>query len=155
MKCEICRENEVEIKTRAIINGKIKEIFLCRNCIKKYKIQTITKPKYTDYLKLLIEEISNKKSLICRNCKISYIDFVKNGNAGCPFCYMYFSKILEKIIDINPPLYHKAIEDLIYKKEKNGKNKILKKADIYLRFDDVDMAKKHLKMLKKIKENDT
>jgi protein arginine kinase activator len=151
MKCEICRENEVEIKTRAIINAKIKDIFICRNCLKKYKIQTLKKPTYTDYLKLLIEEIQNKKKkLVCGNCGISYLDFIKEGKLGCPFCYIYFSQIFEKIFKNTViPNYNKAIEKLIKNIDKNKPEEILKKADIYLKFDDLDMAKKHLKKLKK------
>jgi len=157
MKCEICKENEVEIKTRAIINGKIKEIFVCQSCIKKYKIQTITKPKYTDYLKLLIEEISDKKKkLICKNCKTTYTDFAKEGKAGCPFCYFYFSEILKKLLkDFTPPQYLKSIEEFIEKSNETDPYKILKKIDTYLSFDDVDMAKKHLKKLKRVDKNDT
>ena len=155
MKCEICRENDVEFKSRVIINGKLKELFICKACLKKHKIQAITKPKYSDYLRLLVSEIANKrKKLRCKKCHTLYIELANKGKAGCPFCYLYFSDILEKVFRIKPiPDYKKSIEEITKNINKNDLDDVLKKADIYLSFDDIEMAKRYIEEYKKAKDD--
>ncbi|MGC8727671.1 MAG: hypothetical protein ACP5SD_00245 [Elusimicrobiales bacterium] len=161
MKCERCGENEAEVSVKTIINGRIKKMKMCINCAEKYAhIDEISKGKssFEDYAEAIIEELpESKKKLICPKCHRSYLEFIKTQRLGCPFCYIKFGEILKKLVQfnlnetINEINYPYSIEDMEYSNEEKIL-KLKKKLKTYLDFEDIEMIKKTLLELKKLKE---
>ncbi len=161
MNCDICKTEEAGISAKIIFNGKINLLNLCYNCASLYGY-TEDKKTYTptleDYANAIIEDLDkNIKKLICKNCKTTYIDFIRNKEIGCSYCYISFEKLFKKIIEFH---YGKICicknENPIEELYDNRIEKILeleKKLKTYIAFDDLDMVKKTLEKLKKIKND--
>lgn len=146
MKCARCKEREKEIILKLSVNGKIKEIALCRVCaeVLGYQEGKIRKAELTEYIKNIIEDIypENKRNINCKFCKTNYQEFLRKKILGCPYCYFYFTKPLENIFHNleNEYDYKHPIENYIEKTE--TEDELYIKAKTYLDYDDIEMVKK-------------
>lgn len=155
-KCELCHEKEQNIEIKLSFNAKEKKIKLCSECAQKigYFQGKVKKADFLEYLKNVIEdkypEIKNK--LICRICNTTYREFVKTKKLGCPFCYIFLSKIINtetEYIKIQDENIRLKIEDLHSSDEKLSTEKLYIKLKIYMDYEDSEMIKKTVEKIKK------
>lgn len=159
MKCEICNKSESSLILKAIVNGKIRELYSCRECARKYGYSDDTPHKKAtigDYIRMVLKDIvERKKVLKCNNCNKRYIEFVKDQMLGCPFCYLAFRDVLLKVIEFNdgkiiPPNYTKAIDEVFPEIDRIKRiSELKKRVKTYLEFEDTDMARKAIDEIKR------
>jgi len=110
MLCQNCGKNEANIRYTQIINGVKKEIALCEDCAKKLGIDSIGIPDLTmnfhsflgdffnDYAENSFLPTFNNEVVKCKNCGMTYDEFIKNGMFGCSECYNIFSNPIDSLL---------------------------------------------------------
>jgi protein arginine kinase activator len=102
MKCQSC-DNSATVHLTDIVNGKKKELHLCKACAEKQQflsqkelnlpviLQTLIGPQ----LDALTGELSR---LTCPVCGIKYMEFRAEGRLGCPHDYTVFRTGLQPLL---------------------------------------------------------
>lgn len=105
MLCDRCQKRDAKILYTEIINGVKKEQHLCEECATDYTSFQMEKPLLNsdltlgDLLSTLLDnyKTSDKRSygednptLTCKNCGITYEEFIQKGRFGCSECYKSF-----------------------------------------------------------------
>ena len=103
MLCDSCGKNEANFHYTKIINGKVKEEHLCKECTFVNYDFDLDKPFSMDkFFTSLIEnkaEIKdNEDELKCDNCALDYSQFKERGEFGCSKCYLSFKGRVEPLI---------------------------------------------------------
>ena len=107
MLCSNCGKNEASVRYTRIINGEKTEYRLCEECAKKLGIEDIdfNMPiNFSNFLSDFFEDdsilpsISGFQTQKCKNCGLTYDEFMKGGKFGCGECYNTFSNKLESIL---------------------------------------------------------
>lgn len=107
MKCQRCKEREANVQIMQQISGKKPQTFyLCDVCARELGISMPSFPMtgkmasnpfallgnmFQSNLGLGAEEISEKPSVRCGQCDMTFEEFKKTGFLGCPSCYEAFS----------------------------------------------------------------
>ena len=108
MLCERCHQNNATLYVSELIQGKMKESYLCNECAKvQNNISQSNQPTFEKFITGILEmalgsgaqslaknqtELDN---LACPNCKLTASEFKKNGRFGCSTCYETFHTILQ------------------------------------------------------------
>ena len=174
MLCQNCNKNNANVKYTQIINGHKKEMMLCEECSEKLGINKMNFNMPIDFSSffggMLEEENSNfmqlfpeVKELKCKNCNMTYDEFINLGKLGCSSCYDAFSEkidpMLKRIHGSNRYLGRKANlenkKDEIKNKEieskkseKENLEQSLKKAILEERYEDAAKIRDQIKGLK-------
>ena len=108
MLCQNCNENEANITYIQMINDNKKEMILCEKCAKKLGINNMKfsiplnfSNVFSDFLEPemnFMQALTIPKQTECKDCKMTYEDFVKFGKFGCSNCYETFSNKIEPIL---------------------------------------------------------
>ena len=120
MLCEKCHQNNATLYVNELIQGKMKESYLCNECAKiQNNISGSNQPTFEKFLTGILEMalgsntqgLANNQakldSLACPNCKITASEFRRNGRFGCSHCYETFDSILQEAIKkIQPSSEH-------------------------------------------------
>ena len=130
-KCSICGKEDVLVVFKIIKDGIIEEKGLCAKCALKYLKVAGEELKISGVDERFIESLLQVKEILsqiagniesiarastnqgekvyCRNCGISFDNFIETGYLGCPFCYSSFrSKINESIKEFQRASYHRG-----------------------------------------------
>jgi len=107
MKCQRCKEREANVQIMQQISGKKPQTFyLCDVCARELGISMPSFPMtgkmssnpfallgnmFQSNLGLGADEISEKPSVRCSQCNMTFDEFKKTGFLGCPSCYEAFS----------------------------------------------------------------
>ena len=103
MLCQRCSQKLAAIHVQQNINGKTTQIHLCQSC---YKDIGGSPSGEFGWASLFggIEGLTNgvgysevNKMPKCRNCGLTYEEFISNGRFGCANCYVDFSEKLEQM----------------------------------------------------------
>ena len=106
MICDICNKNPATVHFKHVSNGKVSELRLCEKCagekgINLYAIEDnlLGNQQFglAELLAGFTEPVPVRKKGVskkCRNCGITYKDFMKTGRMGCSECYKIFSEEL-------------------------------------------------------------
>lgn len=109
MKCSNCKQNDATVKYLQIINGEKTELFLCENCAEEFGIDNLDITIPMDFSSFisdffdnfneqeLLSALTESKVQKCRNCGLSYEEFVKTGKLGCVDCYDVFKDRIDLI----------------------------------------------------------
>lgn len=109
MKCSNCRQNEATVNYLQIINGEKTELFLCKSCAEEFGIDNLDITIPMDFSSFisdffdnfneheLLSALTESKVQKCRNCGLSYEEFVKTGKLGCIDCYDVFKDRIDLI----------------------------------------------------------
>lgn len=108
MLCSMCHKNEAVICYTEIVNGVKKEQYLCPECAAKYTAFDADAPGLTpgSLLAGLLtsvlgqagvtrEDDSKKTNLVCKNCGMTYNEFLKYSKFGCSECVHTFGFLLD------------------------------------------------------------
>lgn len=110
MKCENCGRNQANVKYTQIINGEKKQMFLCEECSQKLGIGNMQINMPIDFSSFLgdffdemegatfIPTLSSPNELKCRECGLSFDEFMHTGKFGCSNCYEEFETRIDPII---------------------------------------------------------
>lgn len=139
MLCQKCGENEASVHLTRIINGKKEELHLCENCAKKSGDFSFPSDNNFSFQSLLSGILNNNlstknksiykdnlmKESICENCRLSYIDFSKNGLFGCSDCYEKFEDKLDPLFKrIHGSIRHTGKKPSRYNIKKDNEKEI-------------------------------
>ena len=107
MLCERCHEREANIVIKEVVNGVVHEHNLCSACAQETELAQL----FDDFPfgKLLsgilglngddqTEEKENYNQIVCPTCGMSYGEFVRDSQFGCPDCYDTFSILMSSNI---------------------------------------------------------
>ena len=113
MKCQRCKEREANVQIMQQISGKKPQNFyLCDVCARELGISMPSFPvtgkmssnpfallgnMFQSNLGLGADEISEKPSVSCSQCNMTFEEFKKTGFLGCPSCYEAFSCQMDPI----------------------------------------------------------
>ena len=110
MLCQNCGKHEANVKYTQIINGIKKEISLCSECAKKLGMDSIEMPDFpinfnsflgdffTDYMERELLPSFQTSQVQCKNCNMTYDDFIKTGMFGCSNCYDTFTNPIDSLL---------------------------------------------------------
>lgn len=108
MICQICGKHNASMLVRQIIDGKTKELHLCRACAKKHHLDSedeempISLKAIFDGLlpQLADKEESNESTrpVVCPNCGMSLSRVKAKKILGCPHCFFYFRDTVVKLM---------------------------------------------------------
>ena len=103
MLCDSCGKNEANFHYTKIINGKVEEEHLCKECaFVNYdfdldKLFSMDK-FFTGLMDNKPEIKEDEKGLKCENCGLTYSQFRERGEFGCASCYSSFKEKVEPLI---------------------------------------------------------
>ena len=111
MKCENCGKNEANVKYTQIVNGEKKQMFLCEECSKKLGISDMhfNMPiSFNNFLEDFFDDMNemsflpsigeNLNQLQCKNCGLTWDEFLHTGKLGCSNCYDEFESRIDPIL---------------------------------------------------------
>lgn len=107
MMCENCGKNEANFRYTQIINGVKKEVRLCSECARKLGLDNIDIPiNFTSFLGDFFNDYAESALLPslkmdeakCKNCGMTYNDFIDTGMFGCSECYDVFSNPIDSLL---------------------------------------------------------
>ncbi|MDD3570813.1 MAG: UvrB/UvrC motif-containing protein [Lachnospiraceae bacterium] len=102
MLCEKCKKNQATIHMTQVINGDVREIYLCPECAgtEEYSNKFSFHNMFQELFNLASSPTEvfggyNSSGLKCPLCGQTYEEFKKLGKLGCVSCYSTFSKNLD------------------------------------------------------------
>jgi protein arginine kinase activator len=110
MLCDNCKENQANVKYTQIINGKKQEMNLCEECSQKLGITNMNfempitfSSFFGDFFKefensSFMPMLKSKEELKCKNCGLTFEEFMNNGKFGCANCYDAFQSEIDPIL---------------------------------------------------------
>lgn len=103
MLCDSCGKNEANFHYTKIVNGKINEEHLCKECaFKNHDFDLNEIFSIDNFFAGLIDSKPETKEeefkIQCSNCNLTYAQFRERGQFGCSKCYMSFQDKLEPLI---------------------------------------------------------
>lgn len=99
MICQNCKNNEATSHFHSVINGVVREKYLCSECLKQYNNSFLK----NDFLNLTLgfnDNIStdSESRLKCTCCGSTFDKIRKSGRIGCSNCYITFEKQLDNLL---------------------------------------------------------
>ena len=118
MLCNDCGKNPATVHTVKIINGEKTEEYLCEECAQKR--QDANAFSTGDLLKSFFEfgSMPSIRSIVCKNCGTSAMDFRRTGLLGCSECYRDLS---EEVIPVLTKI-HGKVEHTGFSPQETGEN---------------------------------
>ncbi len=109
MLCQNCGKNEVNFKYTQIINGVKKEMALCEKCAKDLGLEkmdfnipinfsSFLGDFFEDYDEEFLPSFTKNSVLQCKECGMTYEEFVNNGKFGCANCYEVFENKINPVL---------------------------------------------------------
>ena len=95
MICQKCGKNAATNHIHTVLNGIVKDVYLCTDCAKKYKLIQFQGGGFEAMLsELLNDGVSHKNSIRCDCCGLTLDDVKRTGRIGCSNCYNVFREFL-------------------------------------------------------------
>ncbi len=96
MLCQNCGKKDATTHYHSVINGVVKDKYLCSECAVKDKQMSVSE---NDFLKMLTSffydnTMPNIQSIKCECCGTSFSDIRRTGKVGCGNCYSVFKEQL-------------------------------------------------------------
>ncbi len=96
MLCQNCGKRDATTHYHSVINGVVKDKYLCSECAVKEKQMSI---KENDVFKMLTSffndsAVPNLQTVKCECCGTSFSDIRRTGKVGCGNCYSVFKEQL-------------------------------------------------------------
>ena len=104
--CEECHKEAAAVFLKLSVNNKVTEAHLCAACAAKKGVGLGADPgafnisdivgNLSDYYKEFLP--SERKTLRCDSCGLTYARFKESGRLGCPDCYKSFEPQLTELM---------------------------------------------------------
>lgn len=109
MLCENCGEHEANVRYTQIVNGLKKEMALCEKCANEMGIgnmdfnmpinlSSFLSDFFEDSQDSFLPEFTNREELRCKECGMTYDEFIHGGKFGCANCYDTFQNKIDPIL---------------------------------------------------------
>ena len=110
MLCQNCGKNEVNFRYTQVINGVKKEMALCDKCARSLGLESLDFNMPIDFSNFLGDFLSvaadtgilptftKTSALQCKECGMTYNEFVDTGKFGCSHCYDVFANVLDPVL---------------------------------------------------------
>ena len=108
MICQICGKHNAAMLVRQIIDGKTKELYLCKTCAKKHHIYSddremslSLKAIFDGLLPQLVdknESDENARPVVCPDCGMPLSRVKEKKILGCSRCFFYFRDTVLKLM---------------------------------------------------------
>jgi protein arginine kinase activator len=105
MLCEKCKKNQATVHMKQVINGDVKEMYLCSDCAEKAGLTTSF--SFNDMFKDLFNVTADSAFLgsgfdsaidRCPVCGQTYSQFRQNGKLGCGECIKHFGPYMDSVL---------------------------------------------------------
>lgn len=131
MLCENCKKNNATVHVKHVINGEVKESYMCRECAEKAGLKTSF--SFNDMFKDLLGATAEGMALgggntnirKCPVCGMTYQQFRQGGKLGCGQCAESFGVYMDSTLknihgscEHKGKIPHKSGSVLMLKKEK-------------------------------------
>lgn len=107
MLCERCHKNVAAARYAEVVDGKVKDMAVCPDCLALYQRQgeggfELTKPGLTDDrhktpVRSAAEALRGRER--CRTCGLVLAQVMESGRVGCGTCYESFAEQVESILE--------------------------------------------------------
>jgi len=108
MICQICGKHGASMLVRQIIDGKAKELYLCRACAKKHHLYSDDRKMHLS-LKAIFDGLLPQKGgsgeaaesvrpVVCPDCGTPLSRVKEKKMLGCPRCFFYFRDTVVKLM---------------------------------------------------------
>lgn len=103
MICQKCHKNLSSVRYAEVVDGKVNDLHLCVDCMKKYQDDATTGFELSGPLRAPAKHSAARGSTpdsttiqkrVCRQCGAVLKEVLKTGRVGCPSCYENFSEQL-------------------------------------------------------------
>jgi protein arginine kinase activator len=111
MLCQRCHKNLATVRYAEVVNGKVKELYLCPACLSEQQSKggsgfalagAAPSPKHERSRKV-------KPDLVCRSCGTELHEVITTGMLGCAQCYKVFADELDDLIrGLHTSLVHRG-----------------------------------------------
>ena len=102
MKCEMCKQNPAEMPVKQVVDGQVKELFVCSSCATKTSAELPPAMPLADLLfSVGFEHTAGSKSesdVGCPSCGMTRAELKKRSRLGCPACYQAFAQDIEPML---------------------------------------------------------
>ncbi len=102
MNCELCKQNPAEMPVKQVVDGQVKELFVCSACARKTHSEPPSALPLTDLLfSVGFEHSGEPKSepeVSCASCGMTRPELKKRSRLGCPACYEAFARDIEPML---------------------------------------------------------
>lgn len=106
MDCQKCGKKKGQIQVTRLIEGTLKEILLCDECLReemKVQNEDLQTPNYM--LNAILDAVSQSaipvnwiRTTSCSQCGMTFGMYREIGKMGCSTCYQTFSDRLERVL---------------------------------------------------------
>lgn len=156
MLCENCGENEANVKYTQIVNGVKKEMKLCEHCANELGIgdmdfnmpinlSSFLTDFWDDSQDGFLPGFTKTEELQCKECGMTYDEFIHTGKFGCANCYDTFSDRIDPILkNLHAANRHVGRKGKITKTILNKTN-MQKKETLETTVSKIDQLKENLK----------
>ena len=109
MLCQNCGERPATVHLTKIMNHEKTELHLCEVCAKNVgnELGIVFEPSFNfqNFIAGLLEgdlnlyqQPNTNQEILCKNCGLTFPDFMSSGLLGCGECYHYFQTGLEPLL---------------------------------------------------------
>ena len=104
MLCQKCHKNSATVRYAEVVNGKVNDLNLCQDCLKKQRESTVSGfelsapavSRTTPEARL--DRSRLKAPRTCKSCGTRLVRALDTGKVGCSACYATFTADLESVI---------------------------------------------------------
>ena len=96
MICQNCKVNVATNHFHSVVNGVVRDNYLCNECSKNYKASAFADNDFFSVLSSFFNDVTpkQKEALRCPQCNSSFDEISKTGKVGCGNCYSVFENQL-------------------------------------------------------------
>ncbi len=101
MICNFCKKNEVTVSIEQISDGVSKNLFLCKECAKRFGLGAFSENIDISVTNLFKQQESLSKIQVspkCPGCGQRLDDICSNQRIGCAECFSFFKKEISGIL---------------------------------------------------------
>lgn len=116
MICQICGKHNAAMLVQQIIDGKAKELYICKACARRHNLYADEK-KMQGSLQAIFDSMafeaekqdSERKNriLVCPECGTPLSQVKEKGTIGCSHCFFYFRNVvLKRLREVNEEVFY-------------------------------------------------
>ena len=101
MKCEVCNSAEASVHFKQVVDGVVRELYVCQGCAAKNGFDVQSPMALTDFLfgmGVPENQLDPSSEKTCPSCNMTLGQFRKLSRLGCARCYETFSEQLEPVL---------------------------------------------------------
>ncbi len=107
MLCEKCHKNLATVRYAEVVDGKVKDLNLCPECLAKHQKEAVVgfelaKPGPVPSRRQAASKREHRADLVrerCKSCGQTLGQVLESGKVGCSTCYETFAEQVESILE--------------------------------------------------------